>query len=71
MDVQDPPELGPALLRWITAVPFAGSVKSWKDLQDGRILWRVLRAVEPAFFTGDLPEDVAAADNWIPRWQNC
>lgn len=67
----DPPELGSALLRWINSFEFARSVKSWKDLQDGKLLWRVLKEVEPNFFTGDLPEDASGSENWIPRWQNC
>lgn len=70
MDYADPPELGPALLRWIQSFPFANTVRSWKDIQDGVILWKILRDVEPAYFTGHLPEDETAGQNWIPRWQN-
>lgn len=67
-----PPELGPALLRWLNSFDLPETLESWKALQDGQILWKVLGIVEPDYFSGDLPEEVAStSDNWIPRWQNC
>ena len=67
----NPSELGPALLRWLNSFDLPEPVESWKALQDGQILWKILRTVEPGYFSGDLPEELGTtADNWIPRWQN-
>ncbi|KAF2454400.1 hypothetical protein BDY21DRAFT_102988 [Lineolata rhizophorae] len=62
-----------ALMQWLNTFDLGGAtVRDWRDLSDGRLLWRVLRDIDPAYFHGDLPEPdpAAAADNWIPRWQN-
>ena len=68
----DPPELPAALLRWINTFDFAATINSWKDIQDGKILWRILADIDPDYFSGALPEpDASNSDNWIPRWQNC
>ena len=70
MDV-DPPGVAKYLLRWATTFEFARSVTSYRDLQDGRILWKILNESDPEYFEGDLPEpNASAADNWIQRWQN-
>ncbi|KAL9086569.1 MAG: hypothetical protein Q9159_004085 [Coniocarpon cinnabarinum] len=59
------------LLRWINTFDFARSVTSYRDLQDGRILWKVLSENDPDYFHGELPEpNASTADNWIQRWQN-
>lgn len=66
------PELPGALLRWVKSFPFAASIASVKDLQDGVIFWKILEQVDPDYFTGELPETTTLnTDNWIPRWQNC
>jgi len=47
-------------------------VETWRDLQDGRVLWDILQDIDPTYFEGDLPEPLQKTDeHWIPRWQNC
>lgn len=65
------PELEHALLECATSFGLSKPVKSWKDLQDGQLLWEMLKALDPEHFTGDLPEDSAkTSESWISRWQN-
>ena len=46
-------------------------VEGWEDIQDGQVLWDILRDIDPDYFQGDLPEPPAKTqDHWIPRWQN-
>lgn len=67
----DPPELTKALLSWVQAFDFSTSVTSFRDLQDGGVVWKILQEVDPEYFAGELPEPEASKDeNWIPRWQN-
>ncbi|KAB8339263.1 hypothetical protein FH972_022196 [Carpinus fangiana] len=67
----DPPELTTALFRWANTFDLGKTVESWRDLQDGHVLWKILQDVEPDYFSGELPESSASAqENWIPRWQN-
>lgn len=67
----DPPELTTALFRWANTFDLGKTIESWRDLQDGHALWKILQDVEPDYFSGELPESVAVAqENWIPRWQN-
>ncbi|TKA66777.1 hypothetical protein B0A49_03378 [Cryomyces minteri] len=72
MEVEaDPPRLDEALLGWVNSFDLAAPVQSWNDLGDGRILWKILRDIDPEYFTGSLPEpDEGAKENWIPKWQN-
>ncbi|KAJ9641784.1 hypothetical protein H2199_004997 [Coniosporium tulheliwenetii] len=66
------PELASALLQWVNSFDEVHKpVGSWKELEDGQILWKILVDLDPAYFQGELPEpDRKSADNWIPRWQN-
>ena len=67
----DPPELSKALINWASMFEFAASVTKFRDLQDGEVLWRILKEVDSEYFIGELPEPNAGKDdNWIPRWQN-
>ncbi|GAB7353389.1 hypothetical protein MBLNU459_g3865t1 [Dothideomycetes sp. NU459] len=67
----DPPELAAALLRWVQAFGTPSKVETWRDLQDGWVLWAILQDIDPSYFEGDLPEPPSKTkDNWIPRWQN-
>ncbi|KAL1306446.1 hypothetical protein AAFC00_005145 [Neodothiora populina] len=67
----DPPELAAALLKWAKAFPTSRPVENWADLQDGRVLWDILKDIDPTYFEGDLPESLQRTDDhWIPRWQN-
>ncbi|EON61824.1 hypothetical protein W97_01041 [Coniosporium apollinis CBS 100218] len=66
------PELASALLQWVNSFNEVHKpVGSWKELEDGQILWKILVDLDPAYFQDELPEpDRKSADNWIPRWQN-
>ncbi|EKG19718.1 hypothetical protein MPH_03031 [Macrophomina phaseolina MS6] len=65
------PELEHALLECANSFGLSKPVKSWKDLQDGHLLWEMLKVLDPQHFTGDLPEDSAkTGESWISRWQN-
>lgn len=67
----EPPDLATALLYWIRAFPTSAPVARLQDVHDGRILWEILRDIDPQYFDGDLPESVGETeDYWIPRWQN-
>ena len=67
----DSPGVASHLLRWVTTFEFARSVTSYRDLQDGRLLWRILCETDPEYFNGELPEpNASSTDNWIQRWQN-
>ncbi|KAF1353275.1 hypothetical protein BDV97DRAFT_291354 [Delphinella strobiligena] len=71
MAESDPPELAGALLKWARAFPTKRSVENWTDLQDGQVLWDILKDIDPTYFDGDLPEPLQKTDDhWIPRWQN-
>ncbi|KAG9949144.1 hypothetical protein KCU85_g4470, partial [Aureobasidium melanogenum] len=66
-----PPELAAALLKWVQAFQTSKKVEGWEDIQDGQVLWDILRDIDPDYFQGDLPEPPAKTqDHWIPRWQN-
>ncbi|OJD29562.1 microtubule binding protein hook3 [Diplodia corticola] len=65
------PELEQALLECANTFGLSKPVKYWKDLQDGHLLWEMLKLLDPDYFTGDLPEDVQkTGESWISRWQN-
>ncbi|TID20268.1 hypothetical protein E2P81_ATG07569 [Venturia nashicola] len=65
------PELASALLQWLNSFELPTPVRSWRDLEDGSILWRILGDIDSDYFDGTLPEtDKKEKDNWIPRWQN-
>ncbi|KAB2573041.1 Protein Hook-like protein [Lasiodiplodia theobromae] len=65
------PELEQALLECANTFGLSRSVKTWKDLQDGTLLWEMLKLLDPDYFTGDLPEDSQkTGESWISRWQN-
>ncbi|KAL0259249.1 hypothetical protein SLS55_006754 [Diplodia seriata] len=65
------PELEQALLECANTFGLPKPVKYWKDLQDGLLLWEMLKLLDPDYFTGDLPEDSQkTAESWISRWQN-
>ncbi|KAI9724721.1 MAG: hypothetical protein M1828_003590 [Chrysothrix sp. TS-e1954] len=71
MDTPEPAGLQSALFKWINTFDKPQEITSWRDLQDGRMLWSVLSQVQPDYFEGQLPEPSASiSDNWIPRWQN-
>ncbi|MCJ1368402.1 hypothetical protein MMC16_007544 [Acarospora aff. strigata] len=62
---------GAALQEWITSFPVADKVGSLTDLNDGQVLWKVLRDIDSDYFAGDLPEEgPSLSDHWLPRWQN-
>ncbi|THZ67495.1 hypothetical protein D6C86_00693 [Aureobasidium pullulans] len=66
-----PPELAAALLKWVQAFQTSKKVEGWEDIQDGQVLWDILRDIDPGYFQDDLPEPPAKTqDHWIPRWQN-
>ncbi|KAG9662201.1 hypothetical protein KCU95_g19242, partial [Aureobasidium melanogenum] len=66
-----PPELAAALLKWVQAFQTFKKVEGWEDIQDGQVLWDILRDIDPDYFQDDLPEPPAKTlDHWIPRWQN-
>ncbi|KAG9886887.1 hypothetical protein KCV05_g19276, partial [Aureobasidium melanogenum] len=66
-----PPELAAALLKWVQAFQTSKKVEGWEDIQDGQVLWDILRDIDPNYFQDDLPEPPAKTqDHWIPRWQN-
>lgn len=53
------------------AFPTSKPIENWNDLQDGRVLWDILRDIDPTYFDGDLPESRQKTEgHWIPRWQN-
>ncbi|KAF2092928.1 hypothetical protein NA57DRAFT_23428, partial [Rhizodiscina lignyota] len=63
--------LASALFQWINTFALPSRVESWRDLEDGQILWLVLQNIDPGYFQGSLPgTDRKSTDNWIPRWQN-
>ncbi|KAF2423181.1 hypothetical protein EJ08DRAFT_640365 [Tothia fuscella] len=65
------PELASALLQWVNSFDIPTAINSWRDLEDGAVLWKILVDVDPGYFQGSLPEaDRKQKDNWIPRWQN-
>ncbi|KAK0615522.1 Protein Hook-like protein [Lasiodiplodia hormozganensis] len=65
------PELEQALLECANTFGLSRSVKTWEDLQDGTLLWEMLKLLDPDYFTGDLPEDSQkTGESWISRWQN-
>ncbi|MCJ1477356.1 hypothetical protein MMC13_006027 [Lambiella insularis] len=59
---------GDALLEWINRLPIPRTVTSLSSLNDGLILWEILRDLDPVHFAGDLPSD--HLDSWLKRWQN-
>ncbi|KAH0157303.1 hypothetical protein KCU82_g9971, partial [Aureobasidium melanogenum] len=66
-----PPELAAALLKWVQAFQTSKKVEGWEEIQDGQVLWDILRDIDPDYFQDDLPEPPAKTqDHWIPRWQN-
>ncbi|QDS76980.1 hypothetical protein FKW77_005688 [Venturia effusa] len=65
------PELALALLQWLNSFELPTPVRSWKDLEDGSVLWMILKDIDADYFDGTLPEaDRKEKDDWIPRWQN-
>ncbi|KAF2398176.1 hypothetical protein EJ06DRAFT_532550, partial [Trichodelitschia bisporula] len=64
-------ELASALLQWVNSFDLPSAITSWRDLEDGTVLWRILGDIDPDYFVGPLPElDRKQKENWIPRWQN-
>ncbi|KAK4990749.1 hypothetical protein LTR50_002285 [Elasticomyces elasticus] len=65
------PKLTSALFDWVNSFNPPRLVESWRDLRDGKIVWEILREVDPIHFCGAAPEqDSGAPADWIPRWQN-
>lgn len=67
------PALASALLQWINqSFTLPRPANSLRDLEDGQLIWHVLRDIDSNYFAGSLPEKIerSGADNWIPRWQN-
>ena len=57
--------------RQVQAFHTSKRVEGWEDIQDGRVLWDMLRDIDPGYFDDDLPEPPSKTeDHWIPRWQN-
>ena len=71
MEAAEGTELSACLLQWVKSFDSAGQAHSLAALNDGLILWNILRQVDPAYFTGDLPEPGATAStDWTRKWQN-
>ncbi|KAF1990692.1 hypothetical protein K402DRAFT_417459 [Aulographum hederae CBS 113979] len=65
------PAVASALLQWVNSFELSPKPSSWKDLEDGQLLWSILHDVDPDYFDGSLPElERRPSDGWIPRWQN-
>ncbi|KKY28837.1 putative m protein repeat protein [Phaeomoniella chlamydospora] len=58
-----------ALFEWVASFHLRRGVRSAEDLNDGILIWDILRDIDPNFFTGNLPE-TDPTDLWVPRWQN-
>ncbi|KAI9711214.1 MAG: hypothetical protein M1820_002201 [Bogoriella megaspora] len=70
MDVYTP-ELASALLGWINSFRMDAPVKSWNELRDGRILWKILQDIDRNYFNGELPsEGDKTAKDYVGRLQN-
>ncbi|KAI4189990.1 MAG: hypothetical protein L6R41_001098 [Letrouitia leprolyta] len=63
-------EIQVAFLEWINTFNLTEDVKSLNELNDGHILWDILRDIDPAYFTSSLPESRANTTKWIPRYEN-
>ncbi|KAI9880472.1 MAG: hypothetical protein M1830_002824 [Pleopsidium flavum] len=62
---------GAALREWLNSFPLPDKIRSLNDLNDGRVLWQVLRDIDANYFAEDLPEQgPKLSDHWLPRWQN-
>ncbi|KAL9614123.1 MAG: hypothetical protein Q9167_001408 [Letrouitia subvulpina] len=59
-----------ALLAWVNTFSLVEDVKSLRDLNDGRIIWDILRDIDPAYFTSSLPEGRTLPEKWIPKYEN-
>ncbi|KAI4208943.1 MAG: hypothetical protein LQ351_008079 [Letrouitia transgressa] len=59
-----------ALLAWINTFSLVEDVKSLRDLNDGCIIWDILRDIDPAYFTSSLPEGRSLPEKWIPKYEN-
>lgn len=64
--------LASALFQWVNTFNLPTRIESWRDLEDGQVIWLVLHDIDPQYFQGSLPENDRnkSTDNWIPRWQN-
>ena len=46
-------------------------MKSWSDLKDGQILWKILQDIDPLYFSGQLPDEgERLAKDFVLRLQN-
>lgn len=59
-----------AFLEWINTFNLTEDVKHLNELNDGHILWDILRDIDPTYFTSSLPESRANTAKWIPRYEN-
>ncbi|EME47951.1 hypothetical protein DOTSEDRAFT_122872, partial [Dothistroma septosporum NZE10] len=67
----EPESLGDSLLAWVRSFESGKQIDSLGDLNDGKALWATLQDVDPAFFSGGLPEpDLDQASDWTRKWQN-
>ncbi|KAI9699286.1 MAG: hypothetical protein M1836_002896 [Candelina mexicana] len=64
-------EVETALLEWINSFPLTQEIASWRDLNDGVLLWEALRDINPRYFAQALPQqDDDLAVHWMSRWEN-
>lgn len=71
MEAAEETSLSACLLQWVKSFDSAGQAGKLADLNDGLILWNILRQIDPDYFTGDLPEpDVTSSTDWTRKWQN-
>lgn len=64
-------ELESCLLQWVRSFEEIGDVQSLESLDDGLVLWKILREIDADYFAGDLPEpQVNKASDWTRKWQN-
>jgi protein HOOK3 len=71
MEAAGETSLSTCLLQWVRSFDNAGGVDALTDLNDGLVLWAILRQIDPDYFTGELPEaEVNASSDWTRKWQN-
>ncbi|KAI9716534.1 MAG: hypothetical protein M1812_005265 [Candelaria pacifica] len=64
-------EVETALLEWINSFPLSQEVSSWRDLNNGVLLWEALRDIDQKYFAPELPQHVdELPGHWMSRWEN-
>ncbi|KAI9670141.1 MAG: hypothetical protein M1817_004478 [Caeruleum heppii] len=61
----------PALLEWVNDFPLPHNITSTTQLDDGLVLWEILKDIDPTYFGHGLPSpQLKDPDHWLPKWQN-